>query len=89
MRDILTTLEADKEIGNLEEEEVAIIEEIAKVLERQKVNLPALRDIPKKKLLKLIKFSVSLRHTALQRLMNYFMQELLFFLIGWEQRLIR
>ena len=89
VRDILTTLEADKEIGNLEEEEVAIIEEIAKVLERQKVNLPALRDIPKKKLLKLIKFSVSLRHTALQRLMNYFMQELLFFLIGWEQRLIR
>ena len=80
VRDILTTLEADKEIGNLEEEEVAIIEEIAKVLERQKVNLPALRDIPKKKLLKLIKFSVSLRHTALQRLMNYFMQELLFFL---------
>ena len=27
MRDILTALEADEEIGNLEEEEVAIIEE--------------------------------------------------------------
>ena len=52
MRDILTALEADEEIGNLEEEEVAIYEEIAEVLERrQKVKLPALRDIPKKKLL--------------------------------------
>ena len=32
VRDILTALEADEEIGNLEEEEVAIIEEIAEVL---------------------------------------------------------
>ena len=40
IRDILTALEADEEIGNLEEEEVAIIGEIA---------VP--RDIPKKKLL--------------------------------------
>ena len=52
MRDILTELEADEEIGNLEEEEVAIIEEIAEMLERrQKDKLPALRDIPKKNLL--------------------------------------
>ena len=52
MRDILTALEADEEIIILEEEEVAIIEEIAEVLERrQKDKLPALRDIPKKKLL--------------------------------------
>ena len=51
VRDILTALEADEEIGNLEEEEVTIIEEIAEVLERrQKDKLPALRDIPKKKL---------------------------------------
>ena len=50
--DILTALEADEEISNLEEEEVAIIEEIAEVLERrQKDKLPALRDIPNKKLL--------------------------------------
>ena len=40
IRDILTALEADEEIGNLEEEEVAIIGEIA-----------VLRDIPKKNLL--------------------------------------
>ena len=52
VRDILTALEADEEIGNLEEEDVAIIEEIARVLERrQKDKLPALGDIQKKKLL--------------------------------------
>ena len=36
VRDILTALEADEEIGNLEEEHVAIIEEIAEVLERRR-----------------------------------------------------
>ena len=52
MRDILTALEADEEIDNLDEEEVPIIGKIAGVLERrQKDELPALRDIPKKKLL--------------------------------------
>ena len=41
----------DEEIDNLEEEEVAIIEEITRVLEgKPKDKLPALRDIPKKKL---------------------------------------
>ena len=35
VRDILIALEADDEIGNFEEEEVAIIEEIAEVLERR------------------------------------------------------
>ena len=52
MSDTLTAWEADEEIGNLEEEEVVVIEEIAEVLERrQKDKLLALRDIPKKKLL--------------------------------------
>ena len=52
VRDIVTTLEAYQKIGNLEEEEVSIIEEIAEVLERrQKDKLPTLRDIPKKKML--------------------------------------
>ena len=51
VRDILTALEANEEISNLEKEEVAIIEETAKALERrQKEKLPALRDKPKKKL---------------------------------------
>ena len=49
VRNILTALEADEEIGNPEEEEVAIIEEIAQLLERrQKEKLPALGDITKK-----------------------------------------
>ena len=60
---------------------------------RQKDKLPVLRDIPKKKLLeetdKVDKVCVNLKHTALQRLMNYLMQELLLLQIGWEQRLIR
>ena len=52
VRDVLTALEAEEEIVNPEEEEVAIIEEIAEVLERrQKDKLPALRYIPKKTLL--------------------------------------
>ena len=47
----MTALEADEEIGNLREEQVAIIEEIAEVLRRrQNDKLLALRDIPKKKL---------------------------------------
>ena len=47
----MTALEANEEISNLEKEEVAIIEETAKALERrQKEKLPALRDKPKKKL---------------------------------------
>ena len=53
VRDILTSLEADEKIGNLEEGKVHIIEEIAEALERrQKNKLPALRNLPKKKLLK-------------------------------------
>ena len=45
-------MEADEEVGNPEKEKVAIIEEIAEMLEkRQKGKLPALKDIRKKKLL--------------------------------------
>ena len=49
---ILTAQEAEEEIGYLEEEEVAIIEQIPDVLVRiQKLKLPARRDVPEKKLL--------------------------------------
>ena len=52
MRHILTALKVDEKIGNLEEKEVTITEEIEEVLERtQEDKLPALRDIRKKKLL--------------------------------------
>ena len=47
MRGILIALEAD-DIGNLEEEEVGIIEKIAEVLKRQKDKLLALRNVLKK-----------------------------------------
>ena len=51
MRDIVTAMEADEEIGNPEEKEVPNIKEIAEVLERkQNDKLPAPRDIPKEKL---------------------------------------
>ena len=51
VRDILIALKADEEIGNLEEEEVTIIEEIVELLERRQLpdKLPAPRDIPEKK----------------------------------------
>ena len=52
VKDILTALKVYEEIGKLEEEEVAIIEEITLMLERrQKDKLLALIDMPKKKLL--------------------------------------
>ena len=52
VRNILIALEADEEIGNFEEDEVAIIEEITDMLERRhQEKLPALRDVPKKNLL--------------------------------------
>ena len=64
--------------SNLEEEEVAIIEEVAGVLERrQKDKLPAPRDISQRKLLeetvKVNKVLCKFKQTALQRLVNYFM----------------
>ena len=82
MRYVLKALEAHEEISNLEEEENTIMEEMEDVLEkRQKDKLPALGDKPEKKFLK---FCVNLKHTALQRLINYFMQELLLLQICWE-----
>ena len=38
MRDILAALEADEEIGNLEEEKIVVIEGIAEVLEKRKTS---------------------------------------------------
>ena len=74
-------MEADKETSNFEEKEVAIITGIAEAFERrQKDKLLALRDVPKKKLLeetaKVDKVLSKFKNTELQRLMNYFMQEL-------------
>ena len=67
VRGILTALEVDEEVGNLQEEEVTIIEKIAEMLERRqkaiteqiaevlerihKDKVPALRDMQKNRLL--------------------------------------
>ena len=54
LKDILSALEADDEVGNLEGEEGANIEERAEVSEiRQKDKLPALRDVPKQEVIRL------------------------------------
>ena len=61
MRNILPEMEPEEQVDSLVEEELAIVMEIAEVIERgRKDKLPALRNVPKKKLLeetaKVIKF---------------------------------
>ena len=53
MRNVLPGMAADEQADGLDEEEVAIVMEIVEVIERgRKDKLPALRNVPKKKLLK-------------------------------------
>ena len=52
MRNILVEMGAEEQADSLDEEEVAIVMEIAEVIERgREGKLPALRNVPKKKLL--------------------------------------
>ena len=52
VRNVLPEMGAEEQVDSLDEEELAIIMEIAKVIERgRKDKLPALRNVPKKKLL--------------------------------------
>ena len=52
MRNVLPEIGAEEQADSLDEEEVAIVMEIAEVIERdRKDKLPALRNVPKKKLL--------------------------------------
>ena len=52
VRNVLPQMGAEEQADNLDEEEVAIVMEIAEVIERgRKDKLPALRNVPKKKLL--------------------------------------
>ena len=52
MRNALPEMGAEDQANSLDEEEVAIVMEIAEVIERdRKDKLPALRNVPKKKLL--------------------------------------
>ena len=52
VRNVLLEMGAEEQANSLDEEEVAIVMEIAEVIERgRKDKLPALRNVPKKKLL--------------------------------------
>ena len=52
MRNVLPEMGAEEHADSLDEEEIAIVTEIAEVIERgRKDKLPALRNVPKKKLL--------------------------------------
>ena len=52
MRNVLPEMGAEEQADSLDEEEFAIVMEIAEVIERGgKDNLPALRNLPEKKLL--------------------------------------
>ena len=52
MRDVLPEMRAEEQADSLDEEEVAIVMEIAVVIERgRNDSLPSLRSVPKKKLL--------------------------------------
>ena len=52
VRNILPEMRAEKQADSLDEEEVVIVFEIAEVIERgRKEKLPALRNVPNKKLL--------------------------------------
>ena len=52
MRNVLPEMGAEEQADSLDEEEVAIVMEIAEVIERGRTDkLPALRRVPKKKLL--------------------------------------
>ena len=52
VRNVLSEMGAEEQADSLDEEEVAIVMEIAEVIERvRKDKLPALRNVPKKKLL--------------------------------------
>ena len=53
MRNVLPEMGAEEQADSLDEEKVAIVMEIAEVIERcRKDKLPAFRNVPKKKLLK-------------------------------------
>ena len=52
VRNVLVEMGAEEQADSLDEEEVATVMEIAEVIERgRKDRLPALRNVPKKKLL--------------------------------------
>ena len=87
MRNVLSEMGTKEQADSLDEEKVVIVMEIAEVIERsRKDKLPALRNVPKKKLLeetaKVDK--VLSKFNSLVRLMNCSMQELLLLQIDYK-----
>ena len=81
MRNVFFEMGAEEQTDSLDEEEVDIVMEIVEVKERgSKDKLPALRNVPKKKLLEetsnVDKVLISLKLIVLQRLRYCSMQEL-------------
>ena len=83
VRNVLPEMGAEKQADSLDEEEIAIVMEIAEVIERgRKDKLPALKNVQKKKLLEETAKVDKVLSKLLQRLMNCSMQELLLLQIG-------
>ena len=82
VRNVLPEMGAEEQADSLDEEEVAIVMEIAEVIERgRKDKLPALRSVPKKKLFeetaKLDKVLSKFKTHTITKTNELFMQELL------------
>ena len=81
-KNVLPEMGAEEQTDSLDVEEVAIVMDIAEVTEKgRKDKLPAIRNVPKKKLLeetaKVAKVFSKFKLILLQRLMNCSMQQLL------------
>ena len=79
MRNVLPEMRAEQQDGSLDEEEVVIVMKVTEVIERgRKDQLPALRYVPKKKLLEeTAQIDNVLSKFKTQGLMNCSMQGLL------------
>ena len=80
MRKVSPEMEAEEQADSLDEEKVAILMEIAEVIERDRQDkLPALRNMPKKKLFeetaKVDKVLSKFKTHSIQKLMNCSMHE--------------
>ena len=82
-------MRAEERADSLDEEEVTIVMEIAEGIERgRKDKLPALTNVPKKKLLedtaKVNNVLSKFKTHNITKIINYSMQELLLLQIDWE-----
>ena len=89
VRNVQLEMRAEERADSLDEEEVTIVMEIAEGIERgRKDKLPALTNVPKKKLLedtaKVNNVLSKFKTHNITKIINYSMQELLLLQIDWE-----